>query len=84
MITDAFEVLGEDRPSRWLVTCDHASNRVPTFVAGGDLGVPPDDMGRHIAYDVGAAGLAARLAVKPLRSGDPDTVFASGDRPQPG
>ncbi|MBL9047444.1 MAG: N-formylglutamate amidohydrolase [Tabrizicola sp.] len=57
----AFNILGEDRPGRWLVTCDHASNRVPDWVNGGDLGIPAADMARHIAWDVGAAGLAARL-----------------------
>ena len=57
----AFKILGQDRPGRWLVTCDHASNRVPDWVAGGDLGIPPQDMARHIAWDVGAAGLAASL-----------------------
>ena len=57
----AFTILGEDRPGRWLVTCDHASNRVPEWVNGGDLGIPAEDMTRHIAWDVGAAGLAARL-----------------------
>lgn len=53
---------GEDRPSRWLVTCDHARNAVPDFVSGGDLGLPPEDMNRHIAYDVGAEGVARELA----------------------
>lgn len=57
----AFTILGQDRPSRWLVTCDHASNRVPEWVNGGDLGIPAEDMARHIAWDVGAAGLAAQL-----------------------
>jgi len=57
-----FEIAGTARPSRWLVTCDHAANTVPPFVAGGDLGLPPDDMHRHIAYDVGAAGLTRALA----------------------
>lgn len=57
----AFRIIGEDRPGRWLVTCDHASNRVPDWVAGGDLGIAPEDMGRHIAWDVGAAGLARAL-----------------------
>jgi len=31
-------------------------------VNGGDLGLPADDMDRHIAYDVGAAGLTRALA----------------------
>ncbi len=57
----AYLIIGEDRPGRWLVTCDHASNRVPDWVAGGDLGIGPADMGRHIAYDVGAAGVAVAL-----------------------
>lgn len=59
---EAFHILGQDRPGRWLVTCDHASNRVPTWVAGGDLGIAPADMARHIAWDVGAAGLTRALA----------------------
>lgn len=58
----AYRIIGKDRPGRWLVTCDHASNRVPDWVAGGDLGIAAEDMARHIAYDIGAAGLAERLA----------------------
>lgn len=56
----AFTIHGGDRPRRWLVTCDHASNAVPDWV--GDLGVPAEDMDRHIAWDVGAAGLSVILA----------------------
>ncbi len=57
-----YQIEGPSRPERWLVTCDHASNAVPAFVAGGTLGVAKADMARHIAYDVGAAGLATALA----------------------
>lgn len=57
-----FHVLGQDRPSRWLITCDHATNTVPDCVGGGDLGIAPEDMNRHIAYDVGAAGVSTHLA----------------------
>ena len=57
-------VEGENRRSRWLVICDHASNMVPDWVGGGSLGLPDEDMNRHIAYDVGAAGVAVRLAEK--------------------
>lgn len=56
-----FKITGKDRPGRWLVTCDHASNAVPDWVAGGALGIGAADMARHIAYDVGAAGLARAL-----------------------
>lgn len=58
----AFWTEGEDRSSRWMITCDHATNRVPDWVNGGDLGIAVEDMGRHIAYDVGAAGVAKELA----------------------
>lgn len=57
-----YEIEGRDRPGRWLVTCDHAANTVPDFVNGGSLGIAPEDMARHIAYDVGAAGVARALA----------------------
>ena len=56
-----FEIAGAAREGRFLITCDHAANTVPPFVNGGDLGVSPADMARHIAYDVGAAGVARRL-----------------------
>ncbi|NPD14236.1 N-formylglutamate amidohydrolase [Xinfangfangia sp. D13-10-4-6] len=59
---DAYHIEGEGRPGRWLVTCDHATNRVPDWVNGGDLGLPPADMARHIAFDPGALGLARALA----------------------
>lgn len=57
-----FEIIGENRPSRWLFSCDHASNRVPEEVGGGTLGLSDGEMGRHIAWDIGAAGVTRRLA----------------------
>lgn len=63
MTQDAVEIIGEGRGSRWLITCDHASNRVPEAVCGGDLGVPDEDMARHIAWDVGAGGVTRDLAL---------------------
>lgn len=57
----AVKIEGEERRGRWLVTCDHASNHVPDWVGGGDLGIPAEDMARHIAWDVGAAGVAREL-----------------------
>lgn len=45
-----------------LITCDHAANTVPDSVHNGDLGLAPTDMARHIAYDVGAAGVTCALA----------------------
>ena len=62
MTNEPFEILGANRPGRWLISCDHATNTVPDWVHGGDLGLPADDMGRHIAYDIGAAGVTRKLS----------------------
>ncbi|WP_323786006.1 N-formylglutamate amidohydrolase [Thalassovita sp.] len=62
MTYEPYRIIGADRPSRWLITCDHAANTVPPFVNDGQLGLARGDMERHIAYDVGAAGLAEALA----------------------
>jgi predicted N-formylglutamate amidohydrolase len=43
-----------------LFVADHASNRIPP--AMGRLGLEPDQLDRHIAYDIGSAALAERLA----------------------
>lgn len=51
---------GETRKSRFLITCDHATNTVPPDL-GGTLGLHDGDMARHIAYDIGAAGVARRM-----------------------
>jgi len=43
-----------------LILCDHAENRIPQ--AYGTLGLRPEDLHRHIAYDLGAEGVASGLA----------------------
>ncbi|MCB8822398.1 N-formylglutamate amidohydrolase [Microvirga rosea] len=43
-----------------LLLCDHASNAVPPDL--GDLGLPPTEFQRHIAYDIGAAAVTRSLA----------------------
>jgi predicted N-formylglutamate amidohydrolase len=43
-----------------LILCDHAENRIPE--AYGSLGLRPEDLHRHIAYDLGAEGVATGLA----------------------
>ncbi|MEM6308630.1 MAG: N-formylglutamate amidohydrolase [Pseudomonadota bacterium] len=61
MTYSPYFVTGADRPGLWTISCDHAANNVPDFVRGGDLGLPPEDMNRHIAFDIGAAGVARAL-----------------------
>ena len=43
-----------------IVTCDHASNRVPAAL--GDLGLPRADLDSHFGWDIGAAEMAAAAA----------------------
>ena len=43
-----------------VILCDHASNAIPADYA--DLGVARSQLGRHIAYDIGAAGITRGLA----------------------
>ena len=45
-----------------LVICDHASNAIPPSYDG--LGLPREALGRHIAYDIGAARLTRALAAR--------------------
>lgn len=59
---EPYQIHGEQRSTPVLITCDHARNRIPPQVCDGDLGLDPEDMARHIAYDVGAAGVTMALA----------------------
>jgi predicted N-formylglutamate amidohydrolase len=43
-----------------LILCDHASNVLPSEY--GTLGLAPDQLERHIAYDIGAAALVEHLS----------------------
>lgn len=65
-----FRRIGGDTGRGLLLLCDHAENTVPAPY--GSLGLPPAEMRRHIAYDIGAAalaeGLSARLGVPALLS----------------
>jgi len=46
--------------SEIFLTCDHAGRRLPGSL--GTLGLDASDMDRHIAWDIGAAGLAERMS----------------------
>lgn len=43
-----------------LLVCEHATNHIPACYQG--LGLSPEDLDRHIAWDIGAAALTRRLA----------------------
>lgn len=74
-----------------LLLCDHASNAIPP--AYGSLGLPPAELARHIAYDIGAAAVTracagvlgvpallttfSRLLIDPNRGFDDPTLIVS-------
>lgn len=45
-----------------VLVCEHASNHVPE--SWGDLGLSPEQLGAHIAWDPGALGLARGLSAR--------------------
>ena len=55
-----FEVVNADGAAPVVFLCDHASNRVPRAL--DNLGLPPAELERHIAWDIGAAAITRRLA----------------------
>ena len=46
--------------SPFLLTCDHYGRLIPRVL--GDLGLPADELTRHIAWDIGIAGVADALS----------------------
>jgi predicted N-formylglutamate amidohydrolase len=52
--------LGQPNDSPFLLLCDHAGNRLPRRL--GTLGVSESERQRHIAWDIGAAGVVRNMA----------------------
>jgi predicted N-formylglutamate amidohydrolase len=58
--SDSYEAVDGEPHSGLVILVDHASNRIPPEY--GDLGLPPTELERHIAYDIGAGALGRALA----------------------
>jgi predicted N-formylglutamate amidohydrolase len=58
--TESYEALDGDIEGGLLVLVDHASNFIPPEYR--DLGLPREEIERHIAYDIGAGPLGRQLA----------------------
>lgn len=54
------EVVNRTGSSEFMLTCEHAGRAIAGGL--GDLGVSPEDMDRHIAWDIGAEGLSRAMA----------------------
>jgi len=55
-----FEVQRRDATGPFVILCDHASNHIPEELNA--LGLDAADLARHIAWDIGAAGVARELS----------------------
>jgi predicted N-formylglutamate amidohydrolase len=58
---EAVGVVNPEGRGPFVLVCDHASNWVPSTLQG--LGLPPEELGRHIAWDPGALELASRMSI---------------------
>lgn len=58
--TETYTVLEGRADTGLVVVCDHAANAFPPGY--GTLGLPADQLRRHIAYDIGAAALTRHVA----------------------
>jgi predicted N-formylglutamate amidohydrolase len=56
------EIIPGNLAADLLILVDHATNRMPTEY--GTLGLPPAELERHIAYDIGAGPLGRALAAR--------------------
>lgn len=54
------EIVNRRGGGRVVLVCEHAGRRVPQAL--GDLGLPAAEFDRHIAWDIGAAGVARALS----------------------
>jgi predicted N-formylglutamate amidohydrolase len=57
---EAYEILAGRTGAGLVLICDHACNALPDGY--GTLGLHPDQLRRHIAYDIGAAEVTRRVA----------------------
>ncbi len=55
-----FRILRPEGKGRFVIFCDHATNCIPPEL--DNLGVADAQLERHIAYDIGAAGVTAELS----------------------
>jgi predicted N-formylglutamate amidohydrolase len=55
-----FRMINEEAAAPYIIICDHASNVVPPDLV--NLGLPAAELQRHIAWDIGAAGVAELLS----------------------
>lgn len=59
-LAESYRIVSGRADAGLVLLCDHAENTFPSEY--GTLGLPPAELERHIAYDIGAAGVVEGLA----------------------
>ena len=59
-VVTASRTLRPQGAGRFVLFCDHAANHIPAELH--HLGLPASELARHIAWDIGAAGVTAALS----------------------
>ncbi len=59
-IKKPYKIFNVNAASRLLILCDHASNHIPSKY--NNLGLNPNEIKRHIGWDIGAMNLSKKLS----------------------
>ena len=60
--SSSYQIFNKNCNSKFLLLCDHATNRIPSDISTTNLGLSKKDLNRHIAYDIGALKTAFELS----------------------
>ena len=57
-----YQLFNQNCNSKFLILCDHATNRIPEHISKTQLGLTDEQLEQHIAFDLGAKGTAIELS----------------------
>ena len=57
-----YQLFNQNCNSKFLLLCDHATNRIPKHISKTQLGLTDEQLEQHIAFDLGAKGTAIELS----------------------
>ena len=57
-----YQLFNHNCNSKFLLLCDHATNRIPKQISENQLGLTNEQLSQHIAFDIGAKSTAVELS----------------------
>ena len=61
---NSYQIFNQNYNSKFLLLCDHASNKIPKSISKNALGLNKEKLNSHIAFDIGAKKTAMLLSEK--------------------